>query len=86
MPCHSCRNWFGGTERSAPGQALRFAIARTRRGRRGCGSLAAERVLHITGVTPVEDSRGDSPQADFAVLLPVNRMSLLVCPKLIAIH
>jgi hypothetical protein len=82
----SCRGWFGGVEHSAPGKALRFTIARSRRGGRRRGPLKAERVLHITGVTSVEDRRGDSPQADFTVPLSVNRMGLLVCPKLIAIH
>jgi hypothetical protein len=38
------------------------------------------------GVTSVEDRRRNSPQADFTVLLPVNRIGWLLRPKVIAIH
>jgi hypothetical protein len=38
------------------------------------------------GVTSVEDRRRNSPQADFTVLLPMNRIGLLLQPKVIAIH
>jgi hypothetical protein len=58
-------------------QALRLAIARLRRGSRGREPLSTEGVLHITGVTAIEDRCRDSPQADFTVCLPVNRMGLL---------
>jgi hypothetical protein len=68
------------------GRPSKLAIARPRRRSRGRGQLAAERMLHVTGVTSVPDRRRDSPQADFAVLLAVNRLGLLVRPKLIAIH
>jgi hypothetical protein len=67
-------------------QALRLAIARRRRGSRGREPLSTEGVLHIAGVTAVEDRCRDSPQADFTACLAVNRVGLLVRPKLIAIH
>jgi hypothetical protein len=38
------------------------------------------------GVTSVEDRCRNSPQADFTALLRVNRIGLLLRPKVIAIH
>jgi len=38
------------------------------------------------GATSVEDRRRNGPQADFTILLRVNRIGLLLRPKVIAIH
>jgi hypothetical protein len=43
-------------------------------------------MLDVVGVTSVEDRSRNGSQADFPVLLPINRTGLLLRPKVIAIH
>src|SRR5437899_55613 len=59
-------------------KALWFVIARLRGWSLGYGRLSAKRALHITGVTLVEDRGRDRSQANFTVLIPTNRVGLLV--------
>jgi len=84
----SCRGASGSAEieRFCARKALWFVIARLRRRSRRHGRLSAESALHMTGFTLVEDRGRDRPQANFTVLIPTNRVGLLVRPELMSSH